>query len=144
MTMDIMLRYKEIQKDERGEISVLYDTDDGGQKEITILKTNKGFARGGCIHRLNNELSIVIKGKIRFIGAKLKSEVYIEDDMIWIDKGTPHYFVALEDSITIEWGATLDEKKEKDKKMRKIVDEINKKRIKELKKEDGLLNKIRR
>ena len=43
----------------------------------------------------------------------------------FIPRNTPHYFIALEDSIILEWGATPEEKINKHKEFRKMVDDIN-------------------
>ncbi len=66
MSMDVMLKYKVVNEDERGEISVLFEPEDEDKKDIAILRTNRGFARGGCVHNINNEICIVIKGIIQY------------------------------------------------------------------------------
>jgi len=119
-----MLQYKVVNQDERGEISVLFDPDEKDDKDIAILRTNKGFARGGCIHNLNDETAIVVKGKIRYVRDSHMSYEH-EKDIVFIQKGTPHYYVSLTDSIVIEWGATVPEKLEKHPETRKIVEKIN-------------------
>ena len=45
-------------------------------------------------------------------------------DALKIPKGTPHYFIAIEDSTVAEWGATPEEKVEKHLETRKIVDRV--------------------
>lgn len=109
-----------IHNDERGGIFSL--TDDLINNEVAIFTTSKGFARGGCVHDINNEALCVISGKI---------DLFVEDrrynpfGTIIIPKGMPHYYVALEDSVVMEWGATPEEKKNKHEETRKIVEEIN-------------------
>lgn len=119
-----MLQYKKVHEDARGEISILYDPNEKDDKEIAFLRTNAGYARGGCIHRINDETAIVAKGKVKYyIDGK---ELYaFEKDIIFIPKSTSHYFISLTDSIIIEFGATISEKQEKDPETKKIVDKIN-------------------
>lgn len=122
-----MLKYKEIHEDRRGRISVLFDVEAGDYKEITILETKEGYARGGCIHDMNDEICIVINGQIKyFILDKKPPRILKKGDKIFIPRGIAHYFVALKDSIIIEWGATIREKGKHDPHARKIVDAINK------------------
>lgn len=122
--MDIKL----IHEDERGKIfsmtmeELLYD-------EVTIFYTNAGYARGGCIHKFNNEYYCVIQGKVEYVTKKgnlSHHSFLLTGDSGIVPKGTPHYFMAVEDSVIMEWGATIEEKQEKHKEFRKIVDNINK------------------
>jgi len=116
---------KEIHKDERGSINLLVGDTLKNFEEITLFITNEGFARGGCIHRLNNEYCVVLEGKINyFIGDKPEA-IYKEGDRVFIPKNTPHYFIAMTDCIVVEWGAAPVEKKERHEKFRQIVDKIN-------------------
>lgn len=120
-----MLKLKQIHKDDRGEIYLIL----GNLKEyeeITLFSTNKGFARGGCIHKINDEFNVVLEGKIRyFVGEK---EVLMKaGDSLKIPRDTPHYFISLTDSLVSEWGCSPEEKIEKYKPFRDIVDNINKK-----------------
>ena len=95
-------------------------------KEITIFSTKKGFARGGCIHRISGEHNTVLEGKIHyFVGDK--EIIMSKGESMTIPKNTPHYFISLTDSLVQEWGAEPEEKIEKHKEFRAIVDEINKK-----------------
>jgi len=119
-----MLKLKEIHKDYRGKIYLLKG-DLKEHKEITIFHTKKGFARGGCIHKLNNEFNTVLEGKIHyFIG---NDELMMtKGKSIKIPRNAPHYFISLTDSLVIEWGCIPEEKIEKYKPFRDIVDNINK------------------
>jgi len=121
-----MLNLERIHKDERGEIDLLKGM--MRYPEITLFTTKKGFARGGCIHRVNGEFNVVLEGEIRyFIGEK---EVLMKvGDSVTIPKNTPHYFIALTDSLVAEWGCEPEEKVEKHKEFREIVDKINKEKL---------------
>jgi quercetin dioxygenase-like cupin family protein len=123
------MEMKKVHEDDRGEI---YAIPLEKNKEITILVTNKGYARGGCIHHDNNENCIVIRGKIQYF----KGDDHItltEGNTVFIPRACPHFFISDTDSILMEWGATLKEKDEKHKPFRNIVLDINKARKKEKK-----------
>ena len=121
------MKLTKIHSDSRGEINIL----EGLSKypEVTIFKTKKDHARGGCIHNVSDEYNVVIEGIIEYIfdfGSHKEVKKLFPGDTIFIPKGTPHYFISLMDSIVLEWGATLEEKKEKHLKTRAVVDKINK------------------
>lgn len=117
------MEVKKIHEDARGEIwAIPYDKD----KEITIFTTYKGYARGGCIHRKNDECFVVVKGYIEYyVGGRKLSLPYHAGEGGIVPKKKPHYFIAQEESIVMEWGATIKEKNTKYKRFRKIVEEIN-------------------
>jgi hypothetical protein len=115
------MKLSKIHQDERGEIWILLI--DG--EEHTFLTSKKNFARGGCIHRFSKEHAVVIEGTVEYHVRGRKPKVYKKGESLSIPPNCPHYFVALEDSITLEWGATPEEKKEKYKQWRKVVDKIN-------------------
>lgn len=120
-----MLKLNQIHKDKRGKIYLLKG-DLKEHREITVFSTKKGFARGGCIHEFNGEINTVLEGKIRYtIGTK--KVLLKKGQSIKIPKKTPHYFIALADSLVVEWGANPEEKIKKYKPFREIVDKINKK-----------------
>ena len=118
------MKLEQIHEDSRGKIALLLDAFKN-LKEVTVFVTSKGFARGGCVHKFNDEYCTVIEGMVEY---RLDSRFIIlgPGESLTIQKNTPHYFVALEDSVVLEWGATPKEKQEKDEHFRKIVDEINK------------------
>jgi len=111
-----------IHQDERGEIWVLLIEG----KEHTFLTVKKNFARGGCIHVFSQEHAVVIEGSVEYHIRGRRPRVYGKGESISIPQNCPHYFVAVEDSILLEWGPSPEEKKEKYKQWRKVVDKINK------------------
>lgn len=128
---------KKIHEDQRGEIYII--TGDIQHEEITLFVTNKGFARGGCIHRINDEFCVVLEGEIRYhrfgmniAGIDVGEYVVTlnEGDKIMVTHGIPHHFISMTKSVVMEWGPSGEEKKERDSETRKIVDEINQKMIK--------------
>jgi len=120
------MKLREIHTDDRGTISLL-ENDLVNYPEVTIFKTNKGYARGGCIHNISDEYCTVIEGHVEYwIGDDMLD--MSDGDSMKIPKGTPHYFVSVTDSIVLEWGATVEEKQNKHVEFRKIVDKINQKR----------------
>jgi len=104
------MNLKLVHQDKRGEIYIL---EEKGREVATILTTKKGFARGGCVHK-ENEWMDTIKGEVDYY-----------PNSAFTFKGTPHYFISNTDSIVMEWGANI-KNTTKDKKLRSIVDEINK------------------
>ena len=117
------LKLKEINQDDRGYINIL-EGNDLGCEEANISFTKKGFARGGCIHNDNDEHLLVISGEINLICGEFLY-MLTKGGVVNIGRKTPHYYVASKDSLVMEWGATIEEKKEKDPDFRKIVDRIN-------------------
>jgi len=128
----VKLQLHKIHEDDRGAI-FLIKGDLKEHEEITLFTTKKGLARGGCIHKKNDEHCVVLEGKIiYYIGEAIKSNAGLlcdKGDSVLIPKNTPHYFIAFEDSLVMEWGATPEEKLEKHKETREIVEEINEKTI---------------
>jgi len=119
------MKLETIHEDERGKIMLLTG-DLKEQQEITLFITNKGYARGGCIHNINDEYCVVLEGSIKYYIGDEYPKIYNKGMTAFIPKATPHYFVAQKDCLVAEWGATPIEKKEKHLKFREIVDKINK------------------
>jgi len=92
-----------IHKDERGDIHLLLGDLDT-LEEVTIFKTKKGFARGGCIHHKSDEYCVLFEGEVIYIIGDKRS-VCKPGDRIYIPVNTPHYFIALSDCVMAEWGA---------------------------------------
>jgi quercetin dioxygenase-like cupin family protein len=110
-----------IHEDERGEI---YSIPLGENEDIAILKTNKGYARGGHSHPDRDEYFIVVKGIVKYwMGGQ--HEIYHEGMSDVVPKGEPHFFLSLKDSLIIHWGAN-HEKSIVDEAMRSRIDQINK------------------
>jgi len=119
------LELRKIHEGKRGEIHIITG-DSLKDEEITIFITKRKFARGGCIHKENDEHCVVLEGYVECFLKDRKAEILRKGQTFKIPKNTPHYFVSLSDSIVMEFGATPEEKKEKHPEFRKIVDEINK------------------
>jgi len=113
---------EKIHSDKRGSISIM--TGLQSYPEVTVFKTKAGHARGGCIHRLSKEFVCVIEGIISYTTPD-NVVVLKAGESYAIEKETPHYFKSVTDSVVLEWGATVEEKKEKDPIFRVIVDNIN-------------------
>ena len=113
-------------KDERGEIYVIEGLL-SGDREVTIFTTKPDHARGGCVHRVNDEFFLVLSGRVSYKLGNEDNKILEAGTIIEIPAGNPHYFKALTDSIVIEWGATVQEKKEYYPPLRRLVDEINRK-----------------
>lgn len=120
------MNLKKEHEDFRGEIWTLTDTRIG---EMTILFTNAGYARGGCMHD-QEELLYVIEGSvIVFQGNEYWSEgermnKYSHDSPVIIPIGQPHGFKSITDSVVMEI-KSLDIKTEHDSELRKKIQEIN-------------------
>lgn len=112
-----------IHQDKRGSISSLI-SDNLPFDEVTVFETNAGFARGGCVHNINDEFCTVIAGQVEYV---IGDELHILSDgmSVKIPKGTPHYFISWGYSMVLEWGASVAEKQVKHVEYRQIVDRIN-------------------
>jgi len=117
------MELKRIHGDKRGTISILLGCKE--TPEVTVFQTNKGYARGGCIHPKSEELCVVIEGSIKYKIMGQSDLVLVKGSTVCIPKNTPHCFVALEDCIVMEWGATPEEKQIKHVEYRAIVDQTN-------------------
>jgi len=116
-----MLKMEKVHEDKRGEIYVI-SMPDG--KDIVINTTKKGYARGGCYHAINDEFFMVLKGMVKlWIGNEY--EMYHEGMSASIPHNEPHMMRAQEDSITIEWGSTREEKNTYYPEYRKRVEDFN-------------------
>ena len=120
------MKLDHIHTDERGSIYSL-NGNPLNLDEVSFLTCRAGKSRGGCIHRKNSEYLIVIEGWINYVWGKDNCKMMKAGDSITIPPNTPHYMIALTDSIIAEWGCTTEEKKEKYEPFRKIVMEINSK-----------------
>ena len=123
-----MIELIKIHDDARGEIYLLQG-DFVEHEEITVFITRETFARGGCIHKINDEFCVVLEGKIKYFIGDNEPKIFQKGQSVTIPSNTPHYFLSLTDSLVLEWGATPQEKKEKHELFRKKVEEINKKRV---------------
>ena len=117
-----MMEFNRIYLDERGEINSI--TGLNQYEELAIFTTKKGNARGGCVHNINDEYCVVIEGVITFYLDGVAFNM-TAGQSIKIERGSPHYYIAVTDSVVIEWGATAEEKKNKHTETRKLVEMIN-------------------
>ena len=115
------MEMKKIHADERGDI---YSIPLSDKKDIALLVTNKGFARGGHSHPNDDEYFIVVKGIVKF-WVDDTHELFHEGMSECVPHGSRHFFVSLTDSIVMHWGADRETTIE-DAKYRGLVDEINK------------------
>jgi len=70
-----------------------------------ILITNKGYARGGDLHDFE-QYNFVISGSFEVREQHQSSEkkyIVNEREFVTIPPNVPHVFIALEDSLMIEW-----------------------------------------
>jgi hypothetical protein len=118
------MEFKEVHSDERRKIFANSELLNG--KEISIIKLNKLKAIGGCIHN-KLEYFAVISGCVLVCKGKELPEVMLPGESGEFEKGTPHAFIADEDSIIMEWGITEEDKKKskKDKFLLNVVNEMN-------------------
>ena len=117
------MKLTKIHKDDRGSIYSIED-DNLGHPEVTIFFTKKNKARGGCIHKKSDEYTCIISGMVEYQIGDKKILLGLGCSTV-IPSNTPHYFKSLTDSVVLEWGAKISEKKQKHKKFREIVDRIN-------------------
>lgn len=118
------MNFRKVHEDERGEIHVIEGVLPG-DREITLLTTKPGYARGGCVHDCNPEFFTVLSGQVRYNIQEEEEQIVGVGEMIKIPAGKPHYFEALVETVAIEWGPTVEEKKEYDSVFRQLVEEIN-------------------
>lgn len=128
------MELKTLLEDKRGSINIIVGLEFSLFPEITLFKTNKGYARGGCIHSESEEHLVVIEGTIKYIYqeqlTKEIEEVELEVGDRWsIPPNTPHYLISITDSIVMEWGPKVEEKQVKHEDFRKRVDEWNQKLV---------------
>jgi mannose-6-phosphate isomerase-like protein (cupin superfamily) len=114
-----MLNITKVHEDERG---MIYSLPVEG-RDVAILYTNKGYARGGHLHPDADEYFIVLKGNICYTFAET-SEFFFEGMSGTISRNEPHYLLAQTNSIILHWGADRKQTKEY-VEYRRIVDEVN-------------------
>ena len=99
--------------------------------EMVFVWTDKGYARGGCIHD-TDETVLVIEGSIMLHCDYSKPMRYNNqwqqidegDPSIIIPAGVPHFYISLENSLIMEYGPDNANTK-KDIEMRNRVERIN-------------------
>lgn len=124
------MKLTKIHEDKRGSIHVLTG-DLVTCHEITILKTNQGYMRGGCYHYHTKEYLFVVEGMIELVlrSGSVELRKVLGPGMSWqINPCVAHYFEALSDCIVQEYGPSAEEKTTHDEEYRKRVTEHNTKR----------------
>ena len=108
-------------------------TDDDIRAVVEALRERR-LSGGKYVALFEKELSAYLGGAVMLFSGRVSYKIGNEDDriveageIIEILAGSPHYFKALIDTVAVEWGATIQEKKEYDPPFRQIVDEINRK-----------------
>jgi mannose-6-phosphate isomerase-like protein (cupin superfamily) len=120
----IETKVEKVNEDNRGSIHTISGILDDG-KEITILVTRKGYARGGCIHGINDEHVVVLDGSVKYWIGDDHPEMLYKGMTTVVPFNSKHMLVSQTDSIVMEWGKTKEEVDKKDVEMKKKVDEIN-------------------
>lgn len=122
------MQLNNIHSDNRGTIDALVGSELVTCPEVTIFRTRKGHARGGCIHPESVEHLCVIEGFIIYVYENADGIQYknlYAGNSFTISPNIPHYFISITDSIVAEWGPQISEKQGKHEGFRKIVMEIN-------------------
>ena len=134
------MEINKVHEDERGEIYTITG-EEMSTPEITLLITNKGFARGGCVHKLHDEFCVCVEGLVEhYVEGKPERETdpapqhkegfnltnLIKGKPVLIPHEKPHYLYSKTDSVVLEWGAKIDETTQHPE-TRAFIDEINKK-----------------
>ena len=119
------MEIKKVHSDKRGETHSL-TSELLHFPEVAIFYTKKGVARGGCIHPKSIEYLCVIEGEIEYVYGEDMNKITLgPGDSFAIPEKVPHYFLALEDSLVMEWGPPLEEKQEHHEYFRSIVMALN-------------------
>lgn len=138
------MELNKVHEDERGGIYTITG-EEIDTPEITLLVTKKGFARGGCIHKLHDEFCVCVEGLVEhYVKEKDEKEAVLstapqhkegfnltnlhKGKPVLIPHGIPHYFYSKTNSVVFEWGAKMDETK-KHPETRAFVDDLNKKAV---------------
>lgn len=96
------MKVEKVSEDDRGEIWKV-----GSENSFYfIAKTLKGHSRGGDIHD-GEQYLLVLEGKLEvrlmLPGGEEKIEMNPRD-FLTVPKDIPHLFIALENSVFLEWG----------------------------------------
>lgn len=95
------MKIDKVQEDKRGEIWKI----ETGKRTAFLSKTFKGKARGGDIHD-GSQYTLILEGKVKVLmkfPEREKEEILEKNDLIIVPKDIPHVFIALEDSVFLEW-----------------------------------------
>jgi len=120
------MKIKKLNEDVRGE---MYQILNNG-KEFILFDIKAGMARGGDYHT-TNQYDLVMDGEVEYRRTLPNGEEIInilrKTDYIMSPKNEPHIFIALEDSLVLEWTELGKFQKELYAPYRKIIDERMKK-----------------
>ncbi len=99
------MKFEEIHEDQRGTIHGMWLDD----REYIVLFTKKGHIRGGDYHK-TKQYDVVLSGKMNINwkesispNSKEHSITLTEGDMICFEPDNPHMFIAMEDTLMVEW-----------------------------------------
>lgn len=88
-------------EDERGAINQLVHK---GYRQINVVYSKAGAARGGHYHKLNKEAFFVVEGSVRVTascGGESAEITFGKGDMFEIEPGTAHDFRFLTDTVLV-------------------------------------------
>ena len=119
------MKLKKVHEDKRGSIHSVTGIELKEHDEAVLIFTKKGYARGGCINDINDEHHVLIEGKVIFYIPNKIDKILNKGDDFYVYRGFPHYMIALEDSLILEWGTIEEERCKKDKSTLDIVNKIN-------------------
>lgn len=95
------MKIEKVNEDKRGEIWKI----DTGKKVLFLAKTFKGYARGGDIHR-GKQYTLILEGRME-VRMKYPEREEIrnleKNEMIIAPAEIPHVFIALEETVFLEW-----------------------------------------
>lgn len=88
-------------EDERGAINQLVHE---GYRQVNVVYSKAGAARGGHCHGLNKEAFFIVEGALRLdaaLGGEKASFTFKKGDMFEIEPGVFHDFSFLEDTVLV-------------------------------------------
>ena len=120
------MKIEKVHSDSRGETHSLTSELLTNCEEVAYFYTRKGISRGGCIHPSSREHLCVINGEIQYVyGDDMQKITLYEGDSFTIEANVPHYFTSITDSLVMEWGCPLSDKKTHHPYFRSVVEALN-------------------
>lgn len=77
-----------------------------GYKQVNVVRSVAGAARGGHYHALNNEAFYILKGKVTVVAvseSEKEEYTFASGDMFEIARGVVHYFDFLEETFLVSF-----------------------------------------